>query len=78
MLSPMESERGVVLLASYVDNIYIMVVDVPPHVYFHLVKFLAVFLCALYKLPLKWESSPDGYVTWCEALIHMIENAPSF
>ena len=35
-LSPMDPERGVVLLARYVDNICIAVVDVPPHVYSHL------------------------------------------
>ena len=66
-----------VLLARYVDNIRITVVDVPPHVLFHLVRFLEVFLSALYKLPLKWETSPEGYVTWCEASIHMIDDAPT-
>ena len=41
----------------------------------HLVRFLEVFLSALYRLPLKWELS-RGYVTWCEASIHMVKNAP--
>ena len=59
------------------DNIYITVVDVPPHVLFHLVRFLEVFLSALYQLPLKWETSLAGYVTRCEASINMIDDAPT-
>ena len=55
-LSPNHPDSGVVLLARYVDNIYIYIVDVPPHVYMHLVMFLALFLSAPYALPLKWES----------------------
>ena len=48
VLSPTDLETGVVLLARYVDNIYISTVDILPHVYFHLVRFLEVFLSALY------------------------------
>ena len=77
LLSPTHPERGVVVLVRYVDNIYISIVDIPPHVYIHLVRFLELFLSALYKLPLKWEKSPEGYVTWCEASIHMVKNAPN-
>ena len=55
VLSPTDHERGVVLFARYVDNIYIPTVDIPPHVYIHLVRFPKVFLSGLYKLPLKWE-----------------------
>ena len=41
-------------------------------------RFLEVFLLVLCRLPLKWESSPEskGYVTWCEASIHMVKDAP--
>ena len=63
VLSPSSPDRGVVLLSRYVDNIYITVVDVPLHVISSLVKFLDIFLSALYELPLKWETSPEGYVT---------------
>ena len=77
VLSPMGPDRGVVLLSRYVYNIYITVVDVPFHVLFHLVRFLDIFFSALYKLPLKCESSPEGYVTWCEASIHMIDDGPT-
>ena len=76
VLSPSSPDRGVVLLSRYVDNRYITVVDVPLHVISSLVKFLDIFLSALYELPLKWETSPEGYVTWCEASIHMIKDSP--
>ena len=46
--------------------------------YTHLVRFLELFLSALYQLPLKWEKSPRGYVTWCESSIHMVKNTPTF
>ena len=55
----------------------ITVVDVPSHVLSFLVRFLEIFLSALYELPLKWETSPEGYVTWCEASIHMIDDGPN-
>ena len=76
-MSPSGPDRGVVLLSRYVDNIYITVVDVPSHVLSFLVSFLEIFLSALYELPLKWETSPEGYVTWCEASIHMIDDGPN-
>ena len=61
LLSPTHPERGVVVLVRYVDNIYISIVDIPPHVYIHLVRFLELFLSALYKLPLEWEKSPESF-----------------
>ena len=62
VLSQTYPERGVALLARYVDNIYISTVDIPPHVYTHLVRFLELFLSALYKLPLEREKSPEGHM----------------
>ena len=59
LLSPNHPKRGLVLLALYVNDISISIVDVPPDVCMHLSIFLELFLSALYKLPLKWEKSPE-------------------
>ena len=77
VLSPTDPERGVVLLARHVDNIYISTVDIPPHAFTHLVRFLELSLSALNKLQ-NGKSHPERYATWCEASIHMIKNAPTF
>ena len=77
LLSLAHPERGVVLWARYVDNTYISIVDVPPHLHTYLVMSLELFLSALDKLPLKWRKPLEGYVTWYEVSIHMVGNAPT-
>ena len=58
-----------VLLTRYMDNMYIVLCNIPPEIHQQLARFIEILHQSVYNITMKWEPCADS-VVWCDARLH--------